>query len=88
MQILFDKAFHRDYARWKKAGWDMDALDAFIQEAEAAWPLPDKYGVHPLKGALRGVWDAHIRENWVVFFAKNKTTITLLRTGTHAYLGI
>ncbi len=88
MKILFDQRFHRDFARWKKAGWDMRLLDQFIADAESSWPLPAKYEVHPLKGVLKGMWDAHIRENWVVLFAKDKDTIVLLQTGTHGYLGL
>ena len=66
----------------------METLEQFITDAETFWPLPEKYEMRPLKGALKGIWDAHIRENWVVLFSKDKDTIILLRTGTHAYLGL
>lgn len=66
----------------------MEPLEQFICDAAHSWPLPNKYESHPLKGPLRGAWDAHIRENWVILFAKDKDTLILLRTGTHAYLGL
>lgn len=88
MRILIEPTFHRDYARWKKAGWNMRQLDAFLNDATAHWPLSPKYKAHQLKGHLQGVWDVHIRQNWVVFFRVEKEYIKLLRMGTHAYLGI
>ncbi len=88
MQILIEPTFRRDYARWKKAGWNMRLLATFISDASSGWPLPSKYEAHPLKGRLQGLWDAHIRQNWVVFFRVEKDCIKLLRMGTHAYLGI
>lgn len=70
-----------------ESGWDRQLLDAFILSCEH-WPLSGAYEVHRMKGEMAGVWDAHIRQNWVVLFRKNGDCIYFLRTGTHAMLGI
>lgn len=41
-----------------------------------------------MTGDREGVWDAQSRQNWLVFFSREKQRVTLLRTGTHASLGI
>ena len=79
MRILIEPTFQRDYVRWKKAGWNMEPLEMFIDDATAHWPLPSKYEAHPLKGQLQGMWDAHIRQNWVVFFRVEKKAEWFLR---------
>jgi addiction module RelE/StbE family toxin len=67
----------------------MDLFENFLKVVlEDTWPLPRHYRAHLLQGNLKGVWDVHLRHNWVIFFQKKETVITLLRTGTHAYLGI
>lgn len=89
MQIEFHKEFHRDIRKWRKAGWDMAPFEQFIDALlNDEWPLPKRYQAHPLHGDMEGTWDVHLRQNWLVFLRKEKNQILLLRTGTHAYLGI
>jgi addiction module RelE/StbE family toxin len=66
----------------------MHPFDLFIEELQSHWPLPAKYETHPMLGDQNGVWDIHIRQHWIVLLKKEGNAITLLRTGTHAMLGI
>lgn len=88
MKIVFHRTCDKDLIRWKRAGWDMEPFKQFLRDCADSWPLPSKYEAHPLHGDLEGVWDIHIRRNWLVLLKKEGNTITLLRTGTHAMLGI
>lgn len=67
----------------------MQKMRLFLQELRRSPPYPEQYDIHPLQGNLEGVWDAHLAQNWVVFFRPVQAgVIEVLRTGTHAYLGI
>jgi len=87
MNIHFHKRFEHDWMKLKQSGWNIKLLERFVSTC-TAWPLPKAYEAHQLAGDLTGLWDAHIRQNWVVLFRKEKNDIFLLRTGTHAMLGI
>lgn len=87
MRIIFHHQCDKDIARLKKSGWNMDAFATFLRDCQQ-WPLPLRYEAHQLLGEEQGIWDIHIRQNWVVLLKKNGNVITLLRTGTHAMLGI
>lgn len=89
MRINFHKNFKRDVKKLRLAGWDMEPLEEFLDALmKDEWPLPKRYEAHPLHGDLEGTWDIHLRQNWLVFFRKENDAILLLRTGTHAHLGI
>jgi mRNA interferase YafQ len=88
MKIDYHRTFRKDLRRLRKSGWDMHLFDTFVEDLRILWPLPAKYEVHPLHGVHSGIWDIHIRQNWLVLLKKEGDAITLLRTGTHAMLGI
>lgn len=87
MKVFFHHQCEKDVRRCKKAGWDMTLFERFMNDCER-WPLPQKYEAHELLGEKKGIWDIHLRQNWLVFLKKEGDTITLLRTGTHASLGL
>ncbi|MFH0770731.1 MAG: type II toxin-antitoxin system mRNA interferase toxin, RelE/StbE family [Candidatus Peregrinibacteria bacterium] len=87
MNVFFHRQFMKDRQRIEESGWNMRLLDEFMRSCKN-WPLPRAYEAHEMKGQMAGVWDAHIRQNWVVQFRKDSDTILLIRTGTHAMLGI
>ena len=88
-ELVPRRQFLRDIKRLKEAGWPMQALTEFLDCLRRGHPFPEKYQVHELHGELEGVWDGHVRQNWVVLFRyRKKGIIELSRTGTHASLGI
>ncbi|MEK7562925.1 MAG: type II toxin-antitoxin system mRNA interferase toxin, RelE/StbE family [Patescibacteria group bacterium] len=87
MKIDFHHQCDKDLARLKKSGWKMEPFAEFLRSCQT-WPLPVQYEAHVLLGDQKGVWDIHIRQNWIVLLKKEDNTIKLLRTGTHAMLGI
>lgn len=87
-EIHYHRHFKRDLERLKRAGWDLEPLRTFMK-ALFVFPLPKRYGLHKLHGELEGIWDVHIAHDWVVFFRYvDESDVELLRTGTHAMLGM
>ena len=83
------RQFIRDVKRLKKAGWNLGILGDFLEALQKGQPFPARYKIHPLHGELGGIWDAHIVHNWVILFRfVGDSTIELLRTGTHASVGL
>lgn len=88
-ELRYHGQFLKDMKRLKQGGWKLQKLEEFFLELQKGPPFPFRYQVHPLHGDMDGVWDAHITQNWVVFFRYNrKDVIELIRTGTHASLNL
>lgn len=85
-ELIPRRQFLRDVSRLKKSGWPMKPLTDLLNHLRVGPPFPPKYQIHELQGELAGVWDAHIRQNWVVLFRYRGKSIELSRTGTHASL--
>lgn len=86
--IEFTKGFRKAVRKWRKSGKGMEPLEEFVDVVRTTWPPPVKYEAHTLGGSLEGVWDIHLRQNWVLLLSFNKGTIRFLRMGTHAELGL
>jgi mRNA interferase YafQ len=87
-QIKFSKRFIKDVRRWRKSGQNMALFDEFVAVIMQTWPPPQKYEPHLLQGPFEGVWDIHLRQNWVVLLKFELGTVSFLRMGTHAELGL
>ena len=50
--------------------------------------LPEKYHPHILSGDNDGVWEAHLRSDWLITWEKhdNELLLIMLSTGTHSDL--
>lgn len=66
----------------------MSPFDAFVRMTMHTWPPPAQYEPHLLLGTLEGVWDIHLRQNWVLLLRFHTGTVHFLRMGTHAELGL
>lgn len=84
----FSKGFRKTVRRWKKSGRDMRPLEEFIDVVRTTWPPPAKYEAHLLAGSLEGIWDIHLRQNWVLLLRFDAGVVYFLRMGTHAELGL
>lgn len=81
--------FLKDVKRWKKSGRSLELLEElFYRIAKGMWPPAAQYKAHLLRGELEGVWDIHLRQNWIVLVKFDEGTVWALRMGTHAELGL
>lgn len=87
-QLEFSRSFLKDIKKWKKSGQNMEKFDAFVRIVSQTWPPPSQYDPHLLQGPFAGVWDIHLRQNWVVLLRYQQGAVRFLRMGTHAELGL
>ena len=88
-RLEFTNRFLKDVKRWKKSGKNVQPLEGLFHMIEkGVWPPVAKYEAHLLSGDLEGVWDIHIRQNWIVLAKFHQGTVYVLRMGTHAELGL
>ncbi|MDD4144646.1 MAG: type II toxin-antitoxin system YafQ family toxin, partial [Prolixibacteraceae bacterium] len=50
--------------------------------------LPPKYKAHVLSGQYAGLWECHLKPDWLIIWGQNDKVLTLLfmATGTHTDL--
>jgi len=80
--------FKRDYKR-EKAGrhTDLDAVfKATVDLLVSETPLPVANRDLPLKGDWKGCRDCHLKPDLVLIYRKTRTSIELLRLGSHSEL--
>ncbi len=78
--------FRRDYKR-EKSGRHAKSIDVTMLADDE--PLPRRYFDHPLGGEWSDHRDCHIRPDLVLIYRKpDKTTLELVRLGTHSELGL
>ena len=87
-QLKFLPGFLKDMKRWKKSGRSMDPFDEFVLIVQKIWPPPPKYEPHMLAGTFKGLWDIHLRQNWVLLLQFENGILYFVRMGTHADLGL
>ncbi|HLD71032.1 MAG TPA: type II toxin-antitoxin system mRNA interferase toxin, RelE/StbE family [Candidatus Peribacteraceae bacterium] len=81
--------FLKDLKKWKRSGKGIEPLEDLLRMIqEGMWPPIAKYEAHMLTGNLEGMWDIHIRQNWVVLAKFENGIVYILRMGTHADLGL
>ena len=87
-EIKITKNFKKNVELCKRRGYPMnllrDALDILIETGM----LPETYHPHILSGDNDGVWEAHLRSDWLITWKKhdNELLLIMLSTGTHSDL--
>ena len=64
----------------------MSELQTVIKLLSETGTLPGKYRPHILHGKLEGVWECHIKSDWLLLWNQNDDELILeaLATGTHS----
>ncbi|MBR3857315.1 MAG: type II toxin-antitoxin system YafQ family toxin [Bacteroidaceae bacterium] len=80
--IIPSKRFLKDMKRCEKRGYNMQLIkDAIAQLAETG-TLPATYRPHKLSGQCAGMWECHLKPDWLLIWEQNDTELILLFTGT------
>ena len=69
-----------------KRNYNIALLETVLLELREKGELPLKYKPHLLSGNKDGLWECHIKPDWLMTWYFDKTTIILVRTGTHSDL--
>ena len=78
----FKKSIDLSYAR----NFDLNLLIEIITLLVQNKPLPAKNHAHQLKGQYVGIWECHIKPDWLLLWQedKEKLILLLLNTATHS----
>lgn len=80
--------FEKDLNRCIKRGYPMDDFREVIKLLERDGKLPAKYRPHMLHGNREGLWECHIKPDWLLIWNQYDDVLELLmlNTGTHSDL--
>ena len=82
MTNQFKKSIDLSYAR----NLDLKLLYEVVELLAQNKILPEKYRRHQLKGQYVGVWECHIKPDWLLMWTEDldKLVLLFLNTATHA----
>lgn len=86
-EITFTNRFKKDVKLCQKRGYNISLLEEVLLLLREKGELPIKYKSHILSGNKDGLWECHIKPDWLMtWYFENETSIVLVRTGTHSDL--
>jgi mRNA interferase YafQ len=82
------KRFDKDLKLCLKRGLNIQFVYDAITILRSTGSLPAQYHPHKLSGNLDGIWECHIKPDWLMTWEQSDTQLTLLflRTGSHSDL--
>lgn len=87
-RVITTKAFEKDYKRCLKRGLNMQLLQNAITFLARDGKLPAEYRPHILSGNYAGIWECHIKGDWLMTWRQydDRLELLMLNTGTHSDL--
>ena len=84
--ISYTNKFEKSLKLCRKRGFDTDLAKSVIKILAKDGKLPAKYKPHKLTGNYSGLWECHIKPDWLLIWSQNDEGLTLLMidTGTHS----
>ena len=76
------KRFDKDLKLCLKRGLDIQLIYDAIALLGTTGSLPAQYRPHKLSGNMDGIWECHLKPDWLLIWEQNDTDLTLLFTGT------
>ena len=82
------KRFDKDLKLCLKRGLDIQLIYDAIALLRTTGSLPAQYRPHKLSGNMDGIWECHLKPDWLLIWEQNDLTnnLTLNRITTHAPL--
>lgn len=87
-KIEYAGKLKKDIRLAQKRNLDMALFKRVVKTLEKSGKLPAKYKPHKLKGEYKGLWECHIKPDWLLIWDQNDDIklISLIRTGSHSDL--
>lgn len=84
--IEYTGQFKKSLKSCKKRGLPMEELYQVISSLAERGKLSQKYKPHILSGKYAGIWECHVRPDWLLLWQQNDRELILLMldTGTHS----
>ncbi|WP_075555687.1 type II toxin-antitoxin system RelE/ParE family toxin [Parabacteroides timonensis] len=82
------KQFDKSFKRCLKRNLNPELLWEVIELLQKDGTLPLQYHPHKLSGKFEGLWECHIKGDWLLIWQQNDTELILIMTdtGTHSDL--
>ena len=84
--IEYSGQFKKSFKLCQKRGYSLELLQQVISILAEKGELPSQYKPHILSGKYAGIWECHIKADWLLLWIVTDKTVTILRTGTHSDL--
>ncbi len=81
-KLEYANSFKKGLKTCKKRGYDLKLLQEAIDILQESGVLPEKYHPHKLSGKLEGLWECHIKGDWLLIWQQNDTELILIMTDT------
>lgn len=87
-RVTTTNQFEKDVKRCKKRGLPMGDLRTVISLLAKDGHLPETYRPHKLSGNRSGLWECHIKSDWLLIWEQfdEELRLLMLATGTHSDL--
>ena len=82
----YTNRFKKDVKICLKRNYNIVLLEEVLIELREKGTLHIKYKPHLLSGNKDGIWECHIKSDWLLTWYFDENTIVLVRTGTHSDL--
>ena len=86
--IEYSPLFKRSFKRCLKRGLDPSQFQIVLDILAEKGTLPVQYHPHKLSGKYLGLWECHIKADWLLIWEQNDDILNLIliNTGTHSDL--
>ena len=86
--IEYSGQFKKSLKLCKKRGYSLEPLQHAIAILSEKGTLPPEYKPHILSGKYAGIWECHIKPDWLLLWKQDneKFILLFLETGTHSDL--
>ena len=87
-ELEYSGQFKKDLKLMLKRGADIEDIRVILHMLETDGQVADSYRPHILSGKYSGIWECHIKPDWLLLYdiSDSITLIRLVRTGTHSDL--
>lgn len=84
--VEYTGRFKKDLKRCVKRGLNIQLIHEAITLLAQNGTLPPEYRAHILSGEYAGIWECHIKGDWLMMWEQNDNELNLLMlaTGTHS----
>lgn len=84
--LEYSGQFKKDLKLMIKRGANVEDIRIVLRSLENEGQVPDTYKPHVLSGNFKGIWECHIKPDWLLLYSISDTIklVRLIRTGSHS----
>lgn len=84
-ELEYTNSFKKDLKTCKRRGYNLQLLQDAIDILQERGTLPEQYRPHKLSGKFEGLWECHIKGDWLLIWQQNDTELILIMTDIGTY---